>query len=179
MTRAVLSASAAAECPGRMGKSVLVLMFVCPTSRASHPSAQQTELLLHSTAVHLDGLPFYPKYGLNAGVLLSRLDRLRRSNFTAVREQTIRDWGPDGRGLLYLGDQVPRLRRLRYPLAFSRSHAELADPGVVILHSGEAARWVRLRAAGALFDALGSGWQCCVSASVTHAARSTTPHSQQ
>ena len=56
--------------------------------------------------MHLDGLDFYPKYGLNAGVLLSRLDRLRRSNFTAVRERIIGEWGPGGRGLLYLGDQV-------------------------------------------------------------------------
>ncbi len=71
-------------------------------------------LLLRPAAVHLDGLPFYPKYGLNAGVLLSRLDRLRRSNFTAVREQVIRDWGPDGRGLLYLGDQArPALADVR------------------------------------------------------------------
>ena len=57
-------------------------------------------------AVHLDGLKFFPKYGLNAGVLLSRLDRLRRSNFTVVREQIIAEWGPGGRGLLYLGDQA-------------------------------------------------------------------------
>ena len=60
-------------------------------------------------AVHLDGLDYYPKYGLNAGVLLSRLGRLRRSNFTAVREQIITEWGPGGRGLLYLGDQARRV----------------------------------------------------------------------
>ncbi len=56
--------------------------------------------------MNLDGLVFYKKYGLNAGILLSRLDRLRRSNFTAVREQIIAEWGPGGRGLLRLGDQV-------------------------------------------------------------------------
>ena len=56
--------------------------------------------------MHPDGLEFYPKYGLNAGVLLSRLDRLRRSDFSAVRERIIKEWGPAGRGLLYLGDQA-------------------------------------------------------------------------
>ena len=60
--------------------------------------------------MNLDGLIFYKKYGLNAGILLSRLDRLRRSNFTAVREQIIAEWGPGGRGLLRLGDQARRKR---------------------------------------------------------------------
>ena len=57
-------------------------------------------------AVNLDGLIFYKKYGLNAGILLSRLDRLRGSNFTAVRDRIIAEWGPGARGLLRLGDQA-------------------------------------------------------------------------
>ena len=79
----------------------------CPVRRAKPPGSAATfDCRLRPGAVHLDGLPFYPKYGLNAGVLLSRLDRLRRSDFTEVREAIIEIWGPGGRGLLYLGDQA-------------------------------------------------------------------------
>ena len=51
-------------------------------------------------------LPFFGERGLNAGVLLARLDALRRSNFSAARDGIIAEWGPSGKNLLPLGDQV-------------------------------------------------------------------------
>ena len=55
-------------------------------------------------AGHSGGLPFHGERGLNAGILLLSLDRLREASFSRDRDRIIRHFLP--RKELPLGDQV-------------------------------------------------------------------------
>jgi UDP-xylose:glucoside alpha-1,3-xylosyltransferase len=84
---------------GRFTSLRVTLMSFCKQFHTSCP-LPLCEHLQHGW--HAAPIPHYGERGLNTGVMMASLARMRASNFTADRDDIIAHWGPE---YLPLGDQ--------------------------------------------------------------------------